>query len=77
MQVDRDIKKPFNYFLQRESIANVNMLTNPENDDKTKKTPSKMGIFLAENLPFTLSLDLRAPDTDRKVSGDRVLSSEK
>lgn len=45
LQVERDIKKPFNYFVQRESMANLNVVMNPENDDKTKKTPSKMGIF--------------------------------
>jgi len=54
LQVERDIKKPFNYFVQRESMANLNVVMNPENDDKTKKTPSKMGIFWPKISLFTL-----------------------
>lgn len=56
LQVERDIKKPFNYFVQRESMANLNIVINPENDPQTKKTLSKMGIFLVKIHIFMLTL---------------------
>src|SRR5690349_1174891 len=63
LQVEREIKTPFNVFVQRESVANLNFV-NPETDNNPRsRALSKM--------------DLRGmldPNTDRKVSGDRVIT---
>ena len=63
LQVEREIKTPFNVFIQRESMANLNFVI-PDNDNNNPKnrTLSKM--------------DLRGmldPASSRKVSGDRVI----
>jgi len=64
LPVERDIKKPFNYFVQRESMANLNFVNVDDNERAKPKNLSR--------------IDLRGlldPATDRKVSGDRIVPS--